>query len=97
MSNVIPFPKKHRDGARVPAHVIRNRRCLVCERYGCFPRFVTPESAGGRPTGDNVMPLCPDHALFPMSRLIHMSQRVTQWLYDHDRLDILLDLGVIRG
>ncbi len=95
-AKIIPLKRPHRPGAHLPDVLICNRRCLVCDTYGCVIRLLTPEHRGGKATGDNLLPVCAKCAKIPDSALFRF-MRVAQWIVDHDRLDIVMDMGFSPG
>lgn len=91
-TEIKPFPRIHRPAAELPESMITNRLCLLCGAYGCVPYLLTPEFDGGLRTGDNLLPLCETHGKNTLLNLYGRYQKVRQWLHEHERVDIVIEL-----
>lgn len=87
-ARLLPFPRRHRPGSRLPAELLANQRCIVCHTHGCVPRYVVPPYEGGEPTGDNLLPVCRDHAQASIVDLYQAYPAVRRWLLEHERIDV---------
>lgn len=95
LDRIVAFPRRR--GARnvkkpSAMPIARKQRCLVCNHYGCEPMFITRACDGGEATGDNLLPVCPLHALLPLHCLYAEYPQIHRWLEDHERIDAILEL-----
>ena len=78
--------KSKENTTNLKSNIIRNR-CVVCNKYGCTPIFITKPEKGGAMSGDNVIPLCCEHSKAQLYALYAAHPSVFDWLIDHERID----------
>jgi len=88
---ILVFPKTYRQDISSVEWILKGQLCIVCNTYGCVPKYITPADEGGLPTGDNLLPVCEAHAKLPMHTLYSESRAVKRWLSDHERVDTILN------
>lgn len=99
MGEIMLFPKPKRKEDPKILEMVRNQRCCACGAWPSDAHHVTTAGARGGDTGDNVMPLCRHHhqewhAPFKgPSYMVDNYPGVGEWLYAHERTDVLIRIG----